>query len=303
MASDNTPTFRHFLYDLGNKSGAQAAARQAAWKLLERYDGSAILAQYAEESWSRSPGKSVLDAMRVFGAAIEAEAKLQRMRASEETGQMFGMLDYRAYRLRRLLYWPIRVLLRLCGWAITFMSVLIVQQSSLAATLEPYGPLAKFGAAYVMCELAGLVLIGVAYALTFVGDSVLFHIIDVVPCRGIDADEALMVAKMGPGVWLNRMLESDVAHWTSAHTREMVESLSWRARLLFPVKERMNGLVDYLKRLQTQGKWDTLSFEEKKDVIKSRITITRFERLVGNHYLFNGMVTVALILVSFSILH
>jgi len=89
---------------------------------------------------------------------------------------MFGMLDYRAHKLYRLLSFPIVI----CGRIAFLIAVAI---GIWIAVQYDYGFLVRFAIAYVSMEIiAGL--LGLLYALViWIFSAIFFWIVDVVPWR------------------------------------------------------------------------------------------------------------------------
>src|SRR5262245_60402175 len=119
---------------------------------------------------------------------------------------MFGMLDYRAHKLLRLICFPVNVVI----WfsflvVIPVVSVLIVE-----AKFSSNDVLVKIVIAYVIAELIALVVNVIIFNGLIRGfiQRAFFWVIDVVPAHGVDAEEARAIVLQGRAFELNKKLET-----------------------------------------------------------------------------------------------
>ncbi len=154
---------------------------------------------------------------------------------------MFGMLDYRAYKLFWLVGFPLRVVSRLSFFAILAVAILIALQTS-------YVPVVKMGIAYGAMEgiLLGFIIVW-WLLIVWPIDKAFFWVVDVVPSRGEDTHEAREIARRGPVIWLSKKLMNDIENWTFEDTEEFVKCLNWRSRLFFKARERVSKRVRVLQ--------------------------------------------------------
>jgi hypothetical protein len=154
---------------------------------------------------------------------------------------MFGMLDYRAHKLYRLLSLPIVLSAKLAFFIAVAIGIWIAVQYD-------YGFLARFAIAYVSMELiAGLFML--LYALVmWTFSSIFFWMVDVVPARGANEDEARSIVKQGRIVWLGLKLDREIESWTREDTRDFVSALNWRAKLFFDARRRFEGRLGRLQK-------------------------------------------------------
>jgi hypothetical protein len=154
---------------------------------------------------------------------------------------MFGMLDYRAHKLYRLLSLPIVICGKLASLLAVVLGIVIAMQFA-------YGFLARFAIAYVSMEIiAGL--FGLLYAFVmWIFSAIFFWMVDVIPARGTDEEEARTIVKQGRLVWLGHKLEREIQNWTPEDTRGFVSALNWRARLLFDARKRFEGRLARLQQ-------------------------------------------------------
>jgi hypothetical protein len=154
---------------------------------------------------------------------------------------MFGMLDYRAHKLLRLINLPIVLIVRLLFFANVAISVLIAERTQ-------YGLLLKSVVAYISFEVIGLLLFAVVAFLTWLIRRMFFWFIDVVPARGENEEEAKEIVLKGRIIWLTKKLTSDIGNWSWEDTDDFVSQINWRARWLFKFRERFAKRVAILKQ-------------------------------------------------------
>ncbi len=159
---------------------------------------------------------------------------------------MFGMLDYRAHKLLWLLSLPFQIVGKIIFFAVILAAILFAQSTS-------YSKPVKIVIAFVCAEAAMLVAVFI-WNKFVVGAwyRIFFFLIDVVPAHGADAEEARAIALLGRGYELSKKFGRDIGNWTYADTSELVSRMNWRARLLFPVKQRTENVVQELQRIQKE---------------------------------------------------
>jgi hypothetical protein len=72
-------------------------------------------------------------------------------------------------------------------------------------------------------------------------------LIDVLPAHGADTEEAKAIALTGRVFELSKKLENEIENWTRDDTKELVSTMNWRARLFFPIRDRMENTIVELK--------------------------------------------------------
>jgi len=156
---------------------------------------------------------------------------------------MFGMLDYRAHKLYWLLTLPFRIVARLLFFVIVAIAILIARWTE-------YSPLVQIVIAYVAME--GMATV---FTLLWMGlvswpiDKAFFWIVDVIPSRGEDPEEAKEIVQKGPIVWLTKKLMNHIDSWTYGDTHDFVSLMNWRARLFFNEREKFAKRVEVLRQL------------------------------------------------------
>jgi hypothetical protein len=207
---------------------------------------------------------------------------------------MFGMLDYRAHKLFWLICWPLALANLVLGYCAVVASALYVRLE-----LSSYHPLLRIVIAWVVAQLALLVLAILWAVCIFTVKRVFFWLIDIVPAHGADADDAKEVVLQGPSFALYKKLETSVDDWADKDTDALVRCMNWRARWFFPVKSRTALFVHHLqKTCWKEGKqpWQlpkTIVDDIRKLVGKP----SWLEIAVTNPYIFHGALTLVVIAV------
>lgn len=154
---------------------------------------------------------------------------------------MFGMLDYRAHKLHRLLSLPIVISARIAFFIAVAIGIWIAVQFD-------YGFLIRFVIAYVSMELIAM-LFGLVYFLVmWIFSTVFFWTVDVIPARGAHQEEARTVVQQGPVYWLGLKLEREIQEWTREDTREFVSAMNWRARIFFDAGKRFEARLGRMQK-------------------------------------------------------
>jgi hypothetical protein len=170
---------------------------------------------------------------------------------------MFGMLDYRAHKLWKLLRLPFRMTLCVAIYAVLGVIVLFIH-----ATHWPL--LFQVVAAFLLAEVAWMVLRGIGFLLRVVLSQAFFYVIDVVPAHGSNAEEAQSIVLFGRLAELDIKMRTNIADWAWDDTDALVAQYNWLMRRWFGkrIRRRTNQLVAALKRMQETGQ--QASFSERK---------------------------------------
>jgi hypothetical protein len=207
---------------------------------------------------------------------------------------LFGMLDYRAHKLFRLLRFPLAIIFKLAVFAGIATSIIIAQNTS-------YTTVVKIVLAYVVFEVLTAV-IGVVYsAVLWMFKRGFFWLIDVIPAHGSTPEEARAIAEGGRAVELGLKFERDIANWTPEDTYEFVSLMNWRARLFFGGKLRIRSqrTATELKRIfEDTGKTPndlgiTRVTEVRKQVPSG--DVSWFETAIVSQNYFNSITAITLI--------
>jgi hypothetical protein len=162
---------------------------------------------------------------------------------------MFGMLDYRAHKLYRLVTWPFRII----SWLILLGSTAIVALY-IGVTLSYAWPV-KLIIAYAASELAVTIIYFVLAGIGKILNYAFFWTIDVIPSKGQNEEEARLIVLGGPLVWLMLKMEREIENWTARDTDAFMAALNWRVRLVNSrdrVEQRITTVREFYDRTGKQ---------------------------------------------------
>ena len=207
---------------------------------------------------------------------------------------MFGMLDYRAHKLLWLLLWPISLVNFVVSYVVVAVATLIVVYE-----FPRYHPLLKVIIAWVVAQVALVVLSILFWIVTSIVKKAFFWIIDVVPAHGTNKEEATHVVIQGPFFALSQKMETNIHEWTEEDTAALVRTFNWRTRWFFPVRERSAAFIAELRRTaRGEGKQPCELHRGTIDAIRKRTGQPDwFETAVTNAYVFHGFLVLAVIAV------
>jgi hypothetical protein len=153
------------------------------------------------------------------------------------------MLDYRAHKLLWLVTLPFRLAWRVLYFIIIAIAIWI-------GTWTGYTPLLQIVVAYVAFEginlVCSLLWLGLV---TWPVEKVFFWLVDVVPSRGADEEEAKEIVRKGRIIWLSKKLENHIDEWTYKDTDDFVSLMNWRARLFFDERKKFEKRVEVLRQV------------------------------------------------------
>ena len=178
---------------------------------------------------------------------------------------MFGMLDFRAHKL----YWLLTFPFRLTNWVILFAAIPV---GIIVARSTPYAWWAKIMIAYLVFGLAliigGLLLWGSLWLFS----RTFFWIVDIVPSKGSDDEEARAVVLYGEHPLLLKKLDSKIEDWTETDTEKLASYTLWRCRLFFRnnSKERFRARVRFLRQYyeETGARIGELAPSKRDELLK-----------------------------------
>jgi hypothetical protein len=210
---------------------------------------------------------------------------------------MFGMLDYRAYKLFWLVTLPLRVMGKIGFYVCIFAAIVIAQWTG-------YDLWLRIVVAYVLMELFALVLQGVWFVLGVITTRIFFWFLDVIPGRGANNEEALAIAAKGPRVWLTKKLTESITEWTDRDTEEFAGLMNWRARWFFDGRGRVEQRVQILKRFQEDSgrSVSSLSMEEARHLI-GHLEMGPIEKIIVSPFGFNSLMGFVLIVIGVNVFH
>jgi hypothetical protein len=207
---------------------------------------------------------------------------------------MFGMLDYRAYKLFWLLTFPFR----LAGRAFYFIFIAIAVSIGIWTGYQP--PLVQMIVAYVAFE--GMFLIfGLLWLvlITLPADKIFFWIVDVVPARGESTEEAKEIVRKGPVIWLANKMNNHIDEWTFEDTDVFVSLMNWRARLFFNQREKFEKQIAVLQSVHYDtGKQPSELGQNEVAKLLKPYKPSWFQIAIVSSYGFNAIMAATIIIVA-----
>jgi hypothetical protein len=205
---------------------------------------------------------------------------------------VFGMLDYRAHKLFFLLALPLWLVSKMSYYLCIALGILIAQYTS-------YNFWIKVVIAYGCTELSAAVALAVWWAINHLAQKIFFWVVDVIPSKGENDEEAKEIVRRGRIIWLSKKFASDIQDWNYEDTAAFASVLNWRSKLFFNSKERVKQRV-----LIFQRHWEETG-KQPGDLTPSEIKgLTGhleggwFEKLIVNQYYFNSLVSIIIILIT-----
>jgi hypothetical protein len=207
---------------------------------------------------------------------------------------MFGMLDYRAYKL----FWLLGLPLRLAWRAVYFITIAIAVSIGMWTGYQP--PLVQMIVAYVAFEGILLVLnILWQLLITWPVSTIFFWLVDVIPARGEDAEQAKQIVKGGPIIWLSCKMWNHIDEWTFEDTDAYASQMNWRARLFFNAREKVGKRMALLENAyyDTGKQPSELGANEVDKLLKPYMS-SWFETAIVSPYFFNSIMAATIIIVA-----
>jgi hypothetical protein len=203
---------------------------------------------------------------------------------------MFGMLDYRAHKLFWLVTFPFRLIARLAFFVIVVIAILIARWTE-------YSPLIQIVVAYVTMEAIAMVFVALwALLVSWPIQKIFFWLVDVMPSRGENDEEAKEVVCKGQIIWLSKKLSFDIDNWTFEDTDNFVSCLHWRARIFFNARENFVKRLSVLQRLYDETGKQPGSFPQVEiEKILKPLNPGWFETAIVNPHFFNSIMGATII--------
>jgi hypothetical protein len=205
---------------------------------------------------------------------------------------MFGMLDYRAHKLFFLLMLPLWLFSKISYYLCIVVGILIAQNTA-------YDFWIKVIIAYVCTELCAAVLLAFWWAINHLAQKIFFWVVDVIPAKGENDEEAKEIVRKGRIIWLLKKYATNIQDWNYEDTNAFASVLNWRAKLFFKSKERIKQRV-----LIFQHNWEDTG-KQPGDMTQSEIKGMIghleggwFEKLIVNQYYFNSLISIVIILIT-----
>lgn len=205
---------------------------------------------------------------------------------------MFGMLDYRAYKLMWLICLPLRLVMWAAAWGSIVIAIMI------SASLE-YSVLIRIVIAYAIWEGSAIVLQIVRGILFWFIKKGFFWLIDVVPAKAKSVAEAKEMVVGGPVTWLGEKFLTDIGNWTEDDTEQFASLMNWRAKLFFHSTERVRKRMGrFLEMYEETGKQPGDLTEKERQSVVADLDYSWFEKAIINPTAFGVMLRVIIISVA-----
>ena len=205
---------------------------------------------------------------------------------------MFGMPDYRAYKLLWLICAPLRVLVWTAAWGSIAIAIMF------SASLH-YSVLLQIIIAYAIWEGSGIVIIIIRAILFWFIKKGFFWLVDVVPAKAENVAEAKEMVVGGPITWLSKKFLTDIQNWTDDDTEQLASLMNWRARLFFRSTERIHKRIWKFKDLyETTGKQPGDLTQKGQQELVGYLEYSWFEKAIINQISFNAITRVVIITVA-----
>jgi hypothetical protein len=206
---------------------------------------------------------------------------------------MFGMLDYRAHKLFSLLTFPFRLVTKGVYFILIAIAVWI-------GVWTGYQPLLQMIVAYVAFEGMGIVFsILWLVLITWPVDKIFFWMVDVVPARGENTEEAKEIVRKGRYIRLEKKMSNHIDEWTFEDTSDFVSLMNWRARLFFNAREMFEKRVAVLQSVHDDtGKQPSELGESEVTKLLKPYKAGWFQVAIVNQHFFNSIVAATIIIVA-----
>jgi hypothetical protein len=213
-------------------------------------------------------------------------------RMTRHASGMFGMLDYRAYKLLWLICMPLRLIVLIASWAAVFVAIMF------SASLD-YSVPVRIVIAYAIWEGLGLVLLIVRGILFSLIKKAFFWWVDVVPAKAESVAEAKEMVIAGPLSWLGKKYLHDFSNWTEEDTDQFASLMNWRARLFFRSTERVRERISRFREIyKNTGKQPGDLSEAERQKAVADLDYTWFEKAIINPMAFWAIVRLAIIVIA-----
>jgi hypothetical protein len=207
---------------------------------------------------------------------------------------MFWMLDYRAYKL----FWLLTLPLRLVSKAFYFIFIAIAVSIGIWTGYQP--PIVQMIVAYAAFE--GMLLIFSMlwlFIITLPVDKIFFWLVDVIPARGEDIEEAKEIVRKGPAIWLTKKMTDHIDEWTFEDTNAFVSLMNWRARLFFNEREKFENRIAILQGVYDDtGKQPSELGENEVAKLLKPYKPSWFQIAIVSPYFFNSIIGAIIIIAA-----
>ena len=205
---------------------------------------------------------------------------------------MFGMLDYRAYKLLWLICWPLRLAMLVASCGAVFIAIMI--SSSLGII-----PLFRIAVAYEIWEGLGIVLLIIRWAIFWFIKKCFFWIVDIVPSKAENVAEAKEMVVGGPLTWMGKKFGADIGNWTADDTQEFSALMNVRARWFFGSNERVRKRIRrFAEHYEETGQQPFDMTEKERNQLVADLDYSWFEKAIINPIAFGAIVKIVVITIA-----
>jgi hypothetical protein len=152
---------------------------------------------------------------------------------------------------------------------------------------------AAFEGMYFVFAILWLVLI------TLPVDAVFFWLVDVIPARGENTEEAAEIVRKGRIIWLTKKMTSHIDEWTYEDTNDFVSLMSWRARIFFNEREKFEKRIAIVQRVYYDtGKQPSELREKELTTLLKPYKAGWFQTAIVDPRGFNSIMAATIIIVA-----
>ncbi len=145
-------------------------------------------------------------------------------------------------------------------------------------------------------------LVGWLLIFVSIGAGIAIGIIDVVPAKGADEEEARQIVLHGSIIWLAKKFNTDVENWTPEDTRGFVSAMNWRARRFFNTRERFETRIERFQEYYYEtGRQPGVLTKDEMNKLIGDLEAGWFETAIVNNYFFYSILKA--LIVGFAILY
>jgi hypothetical protein len=205
---------------------------------------------------------------------------------------MFGMLDYRAYKLLWLICWPLRLVMFVASWGAVFIAIMI--SSSLDVI-----PLYRIVIAYAIWEGFGIVLSILRWLILWFIKKCFFWLVEIIPSKADNVTEAKEMVVGGPLTWMGKKFMTDIGNWTDNDTQEFAALMNMRARWFFGSNERVRKRVGrFAEHYEETGQQPIEMTEKERNKLVADLEYSWFEKALVNPIAFGAIVKIVVITIA-----
>jgi len=204
---------------------------------------------------------------------------------------MFGMLDYRAYKLLWLICLPVRLVTWIAAWGSIVIAITI------GASLH-YNLITYLSGSLLRTRSGKVHQIARAILFWFIKKA-FFWLVDVVPAKAENVAEAKEMAVGGPVTWLGKKFLTDIGSWNENDTEQFAALMNWRARMFFRSTERVRKRIwRFQEMYEHTGKQPGDLNESERQKLVADLDYSWFEKAIINPIAFSATLRIMIISVA-----